>query len=214
MFELTRLAISAVVAVALEAVLCMPTAGAAPVSMTDAHSAELSAEAPPNSADPRRASPTTRSREEDSTAVRGAEPFVSDIPATPSVDGLFHSREFELSVTEDDYERYSPRASCVNPDSFLRRLAGGADDCPAIKPGTDESEVFSLPFLAICGWALVVLAVAGLHRFYGVWRVRRWLRRMRAQGLVPSAAALRRVAARRARRARSHGQPQPRRYAG
>jgi hypothetical protein len=132
------------------------------------------------------------------------------LPGPPVVDGLFRSREFELSVTEDEYKRHSRPVSCVNSESILRRLAGGAEDCPAIKPGVEESEVFNLPFLAICGWALVVLGVAGLHRLYGIWRVRRWLRRMRAQGLVPSAPATRRLAERRARRPSSRAKPRSR----
>lgn len=214
MVELARLGISAVVVVTLQIALCMPIVSAAPVSPTDSYPAELSAEAPSNSTITPLDDPTARPRVEHTIAGRRAEPFVNDVPAAPSVDGLFHSKEFELSVTEEDYKRYSRPASCMNPDSLLRRLVGGADDCPAIKPGAEESEVFSLPFLAICGWALVVLAIAGLYRFYGIWRVWRWLRRMRAQGLVPSAATLRRFAARRARRASERGKPQPRRYAG
>jgi hypothetical protein len=204
MFELARLAISAVVAAALQTVLCVPMVSAAPVWLTDLRPAELPAEARPNPPVP---------LAEDTIATRRTDPLVNDTPAAPSVDGLFHSREFELSVTEDEYKRYSRPASCITPDSLLRRLVGAVDDCPAIKPGAEESEAFSLPFLAICGWALVVLAVAGLYRFYGVWRVWRWLRRMRAQGFVPSITNPRRVAARRARRANSRGKPRPRRYA-
>jgi hypothetical protein len=145
---------------------------------------------------------------------RDAEPFAAGLSSTPSVEGLFRSREFELSITEEEYKRHSSPAPCVSSESILRRLAGGAEDCPAIRPGIVESEFFNLPVLAICGWGLVVLAVAGLYRLYGIWRVRRWLRRMRAQGFVPSAVTARRLPGRRARRSSSRSKSRPRRYAG
>ncbi len=209
MFELARLAISAVVGAAMDALLCLPIAGAAPVSATDARLVEVAAEAPSDAGDPGPTSPAGRVRAGNSVE-RLAEPYAADLPGPPAVEGLFRSREFELSVTEDEYKRHSPPVSCVNSESILRRLAGGAEDCPAIKPGVEESEVFNLPFLAICGWALIVLGVAGLHRLYGIWRVRRWLRRMRAQGLVPSAPPPRRLPERRARRPSSRAKPRSR----
>jgi hypothetical protein len=214
MFELARLAISAVVGAAMETVLCMPTVSAAPVAVSDGHSAELRAEAPTDSGNPGLDGSASRAPAEDSIVTRGAEMLATDLLSSPWVEGLLRSREFELSITEDEYKRHSPPAPCLNSESFLRRLAGGADDCPAFKPGADESEVFNLPFVAICGWILIVLTVAGLHRLYGIWRVRRWLRRMRALGVMPSAANPRRLHRRGARRSGSRGKSRSGRYAG
>jgi hypothetical protein len=208
-FKLTRSAINAVVIVALQAVPCLATADAAPVPAMDPHAAELSAQAPVVIADP-----TIRIRTEDPIAGGSTGALVREIPAAPSVEGLFHLREFELSVSEEEYKRHSRAVSCIDRDNVLRRLAGGAEDCRAIKPGPDELEIFTLPFLAISGWALVVLVVAGLYRFYGHWRVWRWLRRMRAQGLMPIAPNPRGVPERRSRRSNSRGKSRSRRYAG
>ena len=145
----------------------------------------------------------------------GRNAFAGELPdAGGAVDGAFHARELELNVTEEEYKRYSPPAACLNPDTILRRISGGAEDCPAIKPGPDEEEVFSLPFLAVCGWAVVVLGVAGLYRFWGVWRLRRWVHRMRALGVMPNAPSPRRTAGRRSRRSSSRGKSPFRRYAG
>jgi hypothetical protein len=213
MFELARLAICTVVGAATAVLLCAPAARAAPISATDASRAETSAGARFEINDPGTDDRAGRPPAEDSIE-RYAEPSNSDAPGITPIDGLFRSREFELSVTAEEYKRYSLPVSCINSESILRRIAGGAEDCPAIKPGVDESEVFNLPFLAICGWILVVLAVAGLHRFYGIWRVWRWLRRMRAQGVLPNTPPPRRVAGRRTRRSNPRGKPRSRRYAG
>lgn len=214
MFDLARLAISAVVGAAMQAALCMPTVSAAPVSVPYGLSAEQRAETPSDPGDREPEASASGTPAADLVSVGYAETLATDLPSARWIDGLFRSREVELSITEDEYKRHSPPASCVNSESFLRRLAGGAEDCPAMKPGTDESDVFSLPFLAICGWVVIVLAIAGLHRFYGIWRVRRWLRRMRAQGFLPSGANPRRIRARGARRSTSRGKSRSRRYAG
>jgi hypothetical protein len=207
------LVISAVLGAALGTLFCMPTAGAAPVSAGAANPIELTAEAPAETSDPGLEAQASRKRA-GNPVERDAEPFTAGLWSTPPIEGLFRSREFELSISEEEYKRHSPAVSCVNSESILRRLAGGAEDCPAIKPGIEESEFFNLPVLAIFGWGLVVLAVAGLYRLYGLWRVRRWLRRMRAQGFVPSAVAVRRVPGRRVRRSGSRSRSRPRRYAG
>ena len=187
----------------------MPTAGAAPVSAGEPNPVELTAEAPSETA-----YPGLEGQASPNPVQRDAESFTAGVSSTPSVEGLFRSREFELSITEEEYKRHSPAVSCINSESILRRLAGGAEDCPAIKPGIEESEFFNLPVLAILGWGLVVLAVAGLYRLYGLWRVRWWLRRMSAQGFVPSTVMARRVPGRRARRSSPRSRSRPRRYAG
>src|SRR5207244_11474862 len=106
---------------------------------------------------------------------RDAEALAGDVAVTEPLGGLFDSRPLELSPSDESYKIYSAPGACVYPDSYLRRLAGGPDDCQVIQPDDDESGVLALPFLAVSGWAMVILAVAGLHHFYGNWRVRRRL---------------------------------------
>ena len=143
MFELARLGISAVVVVGWQFALCAPIVIAAPVSSTDSYPAELSAEAPPNSAVTALDDPIAHPRAEHAIAGPGAETLVNDFPAVPSVDGLFHSREFELSVTEDDYKHYSRPASCVSADSLLRRLAA-TESVTTFLSSHDAQEIRSL----------------------------------------------------------------------
>jgi len=120
----------------------------------------------------------------------------------------------KLSETDVKFAVFVNPTACVYPDSFLRTLAGGRDDCGLLKPGPDEAEFLTLPFLAVSGWVLVISGVAGLHYLHRNWRVRRWLRRMQAQGLAPSAASPRRSSQRRERRSSRHDRAGSRRYAG
>ena len=128
--------------------------------------------------------------------------------------GWFDGRELKLSAAGDDKsDAFVDPAACVYPDAFLRALAGGRDDCGLLKPGADEYEILTLPFLALSAWVLVICGIAGLHQFYRSWRVWRWLRSMRAQGLVPSGNWRRRLP-RRHRRPSRHRRTASRRYAG
>jgi hypothetical protein len=125
----------------------------------------------------------------------------------------FDGTALKLSGADDDKSnmRVDPNA-CVYPDAFLRNLAGGRDDCGLLRPGADESAIFTLPFFALTGWILVICAVAALYRFRREWRVRRWLGRMRAKGFVPSPPNARRAHHRRSRRSGRH-RSASRRYA-
>ena len=108
-------------------------------------------------------------------------------PQTDSLDGWFDERELKLGAPGDDKsDMFVDPTACIYPEAYLRSLAGGRDDCGVLKPGRDETETLTLPFLALSGWVLVIGAVAALHHFHHNWRVRRWLRRMEAQGLAPS----------------------------
>ena len=127
----------------------------------------------------------------------------------------FDGRELKLSAAGDDKsEMFVDPAACVYPDAFLRLLAGGRDDCGLLKPGADDSEILTLPFLALAAWVLVICGVAGLHYFHRNWRVWRWLRSMRAQGLVPSGTNWRRSPQRGHRRSSRQHRTASRRYAG
>jgi hypothetical protein len=112
------------------------------------------------------------------------EPLANSLVGVTAVSDLFDAREFELSLLDENYKLYSDAGTCVYPESYLRTLAGGEDECGVLKPGAGDPEGFGLPFLALSGWALLILAVAGLHYAYGNWRVRRWRRRLLAQGIV------------------------------
>jgi hypothetical protein len=139
-------------------------------------------------------------------------------PQTGPAGEWFDDRELKLSATGGDKTDLliDPNA-CVYPDSFLRNLAGARDDCGFLRPGPDQSEIFTLPFLALSAWALVICAVAALHHFRRKWRLH-----MQAQGLAPGSAPglapistyPRRSPYRRSRRSSRHGRATSRRYAG
>jgi hypothetical protein len=205
--DLPRLVIIAVLAAALPAVLSMQTAGPAAAPLVEAQPAEFLGPPPLAGAETRAAHPHSI----DPATAAGA------IDATAEADpiaGWFDKRELKLGAVGDDKSAmYVDPAACVYPDALLRSLAGGRDDCGLLKPGADEYEILTLPFLALSAWVLVICGVAGLYHFYRNWRVWRWLRSMRAQGLVPSGNWRRRLH-RRHRRSSRHRRTASRRYAG
>jgi hypothetical protein len=207
--DLPRLVIIAVLAAALPAVLSMQTAGPAAAPLVDTHPAEVLVGPPPVAgAETRTAQPHSI----EPAAAAGA--VDAPMEADPTA-GWFDGRELKLSAAGDDKsEMFVDPAACVYPDAFLRLLAGGRDDCGLRKPGTDETEILTLPFLALTAWVLVICGVAGLHYFHRNWRLWRWLRSLRAQGFVPSATNWRRPPQRRHRRSSRHHRTASRRYAG
>ena len=207
--ELPRLVIIAVLAAALPAVLSMQTAGPAAAPLVEAQPAEFLVAPPPLAgAETRTAHPHSI----DPAAAAGAIDAAAEADPTA---GWFDERELKLSAAGDDKsDMFVDPTACVYPDAFLRSLAGGRDDCGLLKPGTDESEILTLPFLALSAWVLVICAIAALHHFHRNWRLWRWLRSMRAQGLVPSGTNWRRPPQRRHRRSSRHGRTASRRYAG
>ena len=144
--------------------------------------------------------------------------------AAPAINGAsegdptaswFDKRELRLGADSDGKtDMFVDPAACVYPDAFLRSLAGGRDDCGLPKPGDDASEILTLPFLALSAWVLVICTIAALPNFYRNWRVWRWLRSMRARGLVSSGTNWRRPPQRRHRRSSRHRRTASRRYAG
>jgi hypothetical protein len=173
-----RFAVIAVLAAVTPAVLLTHTAGlvAAPI-----------AEAPPAVALPVSETPA-------GAGTKAAHPRPIDhaasidiAPPTDSRGGWFDGRELKLGAAgADKSDMFVDPTACIYPEAYLRSLAGGRDDCGVLKPGQDETETLTLPFLALSGWMMVICAVAALYHFHRNWRVRRWLRRMEAQGLVPS----------------------------
>ena len=225
--KLSRLAVNLLLAAAAATILCLQTVSAAPISAIDPHSGEPVHGGPPSftafslrekkttPSDPPSDVPSVHISVEgtlysiEASGWRGAGLFFDHLSTIASVSGLFDSREFELNVS-DDKHKYSISTTCVYPDSYLRTLDGGEDDCGVVNP--DESEVFTLPFLAILGWGLVIVTVAGLYNLCGNWRVRRWLRRVGAQGV--GGAKRRGVARGTSRRSSSRSKQRSRRYAG
>jgi hypothetical protein len=207
--DLPRLVIIAVLAAALPAVLSMQTAGPAAAPLVDTHPAEVLVGPPPVAgAEARTAQPHSI----EPAAAAGA--VDAPMEADPTA-GWFDGRELKLSAAGDDKsEMFVDPAACVYPDAFLRLLAGGRDDCGLLKSGADETEILTLPFLALTAWVLVICGVAGLHYFHRNWRLWRWLRSLRAQGFVPSATNWRRPPQRRHRRSSRHHRTASRRYAG
>ena len=205
--DLRRVVIIWVLAAALPAVWSMQTAGPAAAPLIEAQPAEVLRPPPLAGAERRAAQP----RSIDPAAAAGA------VDATAQADpiaGWFDKRELKLGAAGDDKSAmFVDPAACVYPDAFLRALAGGRDDCGLLKPGADEYEILTLPFLALSAWVLMICGIAGLRQFYRSWRVWRWLRSMRAQGLVPSGNWRRRLH-RRHRRSSRHRRTASRRYAG
>jgi hypothetical protein len=158
--DLQRPVIIAVLAAALPAILPMQTAGAAAAPLVEAQPAEFLV-APP--------SPLGAER-------KTAHPYSID-PAVvvPAIDaavgagptaGWFDGRELRLSAAGDDKSDIVDPTACVYPDAYLRSLAAGRDDCALLKPGTDESEILTLPFLAFSAWVVIICAIAALHHFH------------------------------------------------
>jgi hypothetical protein len=207
--DLSRLVIIAVLAAALPAVLPMLTAGPAAGPLVEAQRAEfLVAPPPPLGAKRRTAHPYSI----DPAVVA---PAIDAAPGADPTAGWFDDRDLKLSAAGDDKsDMFVDPTACVYPDAYLRSLAGGRDDCTLLKPGSDESEILTLPFLALSAWILVICAIAAAHHFRRNWRLWRWLRSMRAQGLVPSGTNWRRPPQRRHRRSSRHGRIASRRYAG
>jgi hypothetical protein len=207
--DLPRLVIIAVLAAALPAVLSMQTAGPAAAPLVDTHPAAVLV-GPPSVAGAETRTAQPHSIEPAAAAGAVDARMEADPPA-----GWFDGRELRLSAAGDDKsEMFVDPAACVYPDAFLRLLAGGRDDCGLRKPGADETEILTLPFLALTAWVLVICGVAGLHYFHRNWRLWRWLRSLRAQGFVPSATNWRRPPQRRHRRSSRHHRAASRRYAG
>ena len=206
--ELARLVIIAVLAAGLSGVLSAPTADPAAALILEAQPADLAAPPSPFAkAEARPAQPHSI----DPAATWGAPDPASQ---ADSIGGWFDETELKLSETDDKFDVFVDPSACIYPDSFLRTLAGGRDNCSFLKPGTDESEVLTLPFLALSGWVLVISGVAALHYYHRNWRVRRWLRRMQAKGLAPSGASPRRSSQGRPRRSSRRDRAGSRRYAG
>jgi hypothetical protein len=184
--KLSRSRVIATLAIALwTAALCSPGLGDASISTTDSASA-----APPSSVLPDWAAafPSGQTQPRNSFAIEtttGPEAMesIGGLPTSPSATGWFDPSSFDPSVSDDRKVTLDPRG-CVYPDSFLRNLAGVDDDCGIVRPSIAESEFLSLPFLALSGWAIIILVAAGLPHLYGKWRVKRWLSRVRPQGTM------------------------------
>ena len=206
--DLPRLVIIAVLAAALPAVLSMQAAGPAAAPLVEAQPAQFLGPPPLAGAETRAAPPHSI----DPAAAAGAIDAAAE--ADPVV-GWFDKRELKLGPAGDDKsDMFVDPAACVYPDAFLRSLAGGRDDCGFLKPGADVSEILTLPFLALSAWVLVICGMAALHYFHRNWRLWRWLRSMRAQGLVSSTTNWRRPPQRPHRRSSRQRRTASRRYAG
>jgi hypothetical protein len=192
----------------LAAAVPAPTSGPAAAPIVEPKAAEPVGSTPP----PIRAEAITAHPHSIDPAADGIAPDVAS-EAVPS-HGWFDETELKLSATDDKFDVLVDPSACVYPDSFLRILAGGRDDCGFLNPGTDESEILTLPFLALSGWILVICVVAALYYFHRNWRVRRWLRRMQAQGFVRSPARSLRSSGHRAHRSGRRHRAGSRRYAG
>jgi hypothetical protein len=205
---LPRLVIIAVLAATLPAVLPTQTAGPAAAPLVEAPPSEFLGPPPLAGAETRTAHPL-------SIDLAGAAGAIEAAAEADPTAGWFDGRELKPSAAGDDKsDVFVDPTACVYPDAYLRSLAGGRDDCALLKPGTDESEILTLPFLALSAWLVVICAIAALHHFHRNWRLWRWLRSIRAQGFLPSGTNWRPPPQRRHRRSSRHRRTASRRYAG
>jgi hypothetical protein len=205
---LPRLVIIAVLAATLPAVLPMQTAGPTAAPLVEVQPSEFLGPPALAGAETRTAHPHSI----DPAAAAGAIEAAAEADLTA---GWFDGRELKPSAAGDDKsDMFVDPAACVYPDAFLRSLDGARDDCGLLKPGADVSEILTLPFVALSAWVLVICAIAALHYFYRNWRLWRWQRSRRAQGLVPRGTNWRPPPQRRHRRSSRHRRTASRRYAG
>jgi hypothetical protein len=142
--------------------------------------------------------------------------FAVEGAARREAEQSFDSREFELDVIDDKSKPSSEPDTCVYRDSYsyLRTLSGGEGECGVVEPDAFTSRIFGLPFLALTAWILAILAAAGSYYFFGGWRSRRWLRRLRAQGILPKTARRRHLHSRGTSPSSSRRRTRSRSYAG
>jgi hypothetical protein len=200
--------IIAVLAAAVPAALPMQTAGPAAAPLVERQPAEFLVAPPPS------LGAETQTAHPYSIDPAAAVFAIDALPGAEPIAGWFDERELKPNAAGDDKsDMVVDPAGCVYPDAFLRSLAGGRDDCGLLKPGADVSEILTLPFLALSAWVVVICAIAALYHFHRNWRLWRWLRGMRALGLVPSATNWRHPSEGRHRRSSRHRRTASRRYA-
>jgi hypothetical protein len=215
------LAVRVTLVAAVQVMLSLRTPSAAPIAVTDPHSAGPFRGAPPVE------KPTTASDAAseqiaaeigeytiEATGWREPELRAGDFPTIAPMNGLFGSRESELQISDEKNKPYSDTPVCVHPDARSRMVVGSEDECRMVKSWGIESVILSVPFLALSGWALVILIVAGLYRLYGNWRIYQWLRRARARGIKVRPPRSRVAYRGTGRRTSSRGRTRSRRYAG
>jgi hypothetical protein len=131
-----------------------------------------------------------------------------------SASDWFDAGAVEPGISDDRFALQIDPDTCVYPDSYFRAPGGGGSDCRVLRPGADDTGIFTLPFLAVSAWAVIILAGAGFYRVNRTWRARRWLHHLRGQGLAPQKASRRGHAVRRSRQPRSRTRSRRRSYAG
>ena len=144
----------------------------------------------------------------------GTLPLSDEFLTIGSASGWFDAGGVEPGISDDIFALQIDPDSCIYPDSYFRSLAAGENDCRVLRPGDDDSGIFTLPFVAVSAWALVILAGAGFYHVHRTWRARRWLHHLRGQGLAPQTASRRGHAVRRSRQPRSRTRSRRRSYAG
>jgi hypothetical protein len=189
----------------------MTVASAAPVRPTDPYSAGFALSAPPTS--------ETSALIVDAAALRKPAPadtleLSAEFLTIGSASGWFDTAGVEPGISDDSFEPKIDAGSCIYPDSYFRSLAAGEKDCRVLRPGGDDSEIFTLPFVAVSAWTLVILAGAGSYHVHRTWRARRWLQHLRGQGLAPHTTSRPDHSMRRSRQPRSRARSRRRSRAG
>jgi len=130
-----------------------------------------------------------------------------------SASGWFDAGGVEPGISDDRLALQIDPGGCIYPDSYFRSLSAGENDCRVLRRGSNDSEIFTLPFVAVSVRTLVILAGAGSYHVHRTWRARRWLQHLRARGLAPQTASRRGHAVRRSRQPRSRARSRRRSYA-
>jgi len=190
--------------------MSLQAVSAAPVSTIDPRSADLVSGAPYT---PEAYSVIESSRPAVESLKQSELVPSEELLPTGSVAGWFVGGGAELGFWDDKSALQIDPAACLYLDSYLHSGRSGKGDCRVLTPG-DDSEILTLPYLALSAWALVVIAAAGAYHIYRRYRARRWLHQLRGRGLAPPVASRRVQVARRSRRLRSRGRSRRRSYAG
>lgn len=192
-------------------VLSMTVVSAAPVHPIGPYSAGFALPAPLASETSALIAGTTALREPapaDTLELNG------EFLTIESASGWFDTAGIEPSISDDRLALQIDAGSCIYPDGYFRSLAAGEKDCRVLRPGGDDSEIFTLPFVAVSAWTLVILAGAGSYHVHRTWRARRWLQHLRGQGLAPHTTSRPDHSMRRSRQPRSRARSRRRSRAG
>jgi hypothetical protein len=175
----------------------MRSAGAAPAAVADTQAPEFAPAAPPGSTAPSVIADTAAVPEPAADAL-----MVDHLNAAGTAGNWFAASELDPNVLRDKSGMQVAPGACLYPRGDAGGRGGGGD-CRLLQAGGDGSTIFTMPMVAILGWVLAIVSVAGGYYLNRYWRTRRWLHQMRSQGIMVQLVNRRGEHPHRASRARS-----------